>query len=327
MYRSRYSLPLLPSVSLSPAEMTRVAIIDIGTNSTRILVADVSGNRVEEVERISTVTRLGRGVDHSGTLAPEAIEDVCDAITEYLEIVEGLGVERVRVVATSAVRDASNSDAFTAELRERFDLETDVITGDEEARLTYLGAISGRSGNDPLLVLDIGGGSTELIVGEGETMLFHASMQAGVVRHTERFITSDPPDPAELENLAADIARLLAEVIKGTELPPIRDAVGVAGTPSSLAAVDLELEPYDPLAVEGHPIPIGVAQKWLSRLAAMPLAERRELTGLHPARAEALVAGLVILIEVMRAFSLEEIRVSEHDILYGCAIEAAAQPT
>ena len=314
----------MPSDSTSPSGPTRVAIIDIGTNSTRILVADVTGNSVEEVERISTVTRLGRGVDHSGTLSPEAIEDVCDAIAGYLEIVESLGVEKVRVVATSAVRDASNADAFTAELRERFDLETEVITGDEEARLTYRGAISGRTGAEPLLVLDIGGGSTELIVGEGDRMVFHTSMQAGVVRHTERFITSDPPDPAELENLASDIARLLAEVIEGAELPTIHEAVGVAGTPSSLAAVDLSLEPYDPKAVEGHPIPIDVAQKWLSRLAAMPVAERREVTGLHPARAEALVAGLVILIEVMRAFSLGEIRVSEHDILYGCAIEAAA---
>jgi exopolyphosphatase/guanosine-5'-triphosphate,3'-diphosphate pyrophosphatase len=314
----------LPSDSPSPADPTRVAIIDIGTNSTRILVADVSGNHVDEVERISTVTRLGRGVDHSGTLSPEAIEDVCDAIAGYLQLVERLGATRTRVVATSAVRDASNADAFTAELRERFDLVTDVISGDEEARLTYRGAISGRSGTDPLLVLDIGGGSTELIVGEGDTMLFHTSMQAGVVRHTERFITSDPPDPAELENLAADIARLIAEVVEGEDLPAIHEAVGVAGTPSSLAAVDLSLEPYDPEAVEGHPIPIGVAQKWLSRLAAMPLSERREVTGLHPARAEALVAGLVILIEVMRSFSLDEILVSEHDILYGCAIDAAS---
>lgn len=315
----------MPSNPSSPPDPTRVAIIDIGTNSTRILVADVSGNQVEEVERISTVTRLGRGVDHSGKLSPEAIEDVCEAIAGYLKIVEELGAERVTVVATSAVRDASNADAFTAELRERFDLTTEVISGDEEARLTYRGAISGRAGTEPLLVLDIGGGSTELIVGEGDRMVFHTSMQAGVVRHTERFITSDPPDPAELENLASDIARLIAEVIENAELPPIHDAVGVAGTPSSLAAVDLSLDPYDPEAVEGHPIPIEVAQKWLSRLAAMPLAERREVTGLHPARAEALVAGLVILIEVMRAFSLEQIRVSEHDILYGCAIETAAE--
>ena len=316
----------MPSVSPSPNDPTRVAIIDIGTNSTRILVADVLGNQVEEIERISTVTRLGRGVDHSGTLSPDAIEDVCEAIAGYLEIIERLRCERTRVVATSAVRDASNADAFTAELRERFDLATDVITGDEEARLTYRGAISGRSGTEPLLVLDIGGGSTELIVGEGDRMIFHTSMQAGVVRHTERFITTDPPDPAELESLATDIERLIAEVIEHTDLPPIHEAVGVAGTPSSLAAVDLSLDPYDPRAVEGHPIPMAVAQKWLSRLAAMPLAERREVTGLHPARAEALVAGLVILIEVMRAFSLEEIRVSEHDILYGCAIEAAARP-
>ena len=315
----------MPPASPSPTDPARVAIIDIGTNSTRVLVADVSGNEVAEVERVSTVTRLGRGVDHSGALSAEAIEDVCEVIAGYLEIVERLSVEQTVVVATSAVRDASNGEAFTAELRERFDLSPTVISGDEEARLTYRGAISGRSGKEPLLVLDIGGGSTELIVGAGDRMLFHTSMQAGVVRHTERFIMNDPPDPAELENLAADIARLLSDVIEGTDLPEVHDAVGVAGTPSSLAAVDLSLEPYDPLAVEGHPIPLELAQKWLSRLAAMPLAERREVAGLHPERAEALVAGLVILIEVMRKFSLEEIKVSEHDILYGCAIEAAAQ--
>lgn len=300
-------------------------MIDIGTNSTRLLVADVTGGRVSEVERRNRVTRLGRGVDYSGQLSSDAIEAVCETIREYVDLVNELGTEGVKVIATSAVRDAENGDAFVAELRERFDLQARVIDGDEEACLTYTGAVSERSGTENLLVVDIGGGSTELVTGLGPEPDFHVSLQAGVVRHTERLLTGDPPTTNDLEALAGDVNGLIAEALKDRELAPIDTAVAVAGTPSSMAAIDLELDPYDPEAIEGHRLSLKTIQWWLSRLASIPLADRKLVVGLHPDRARAIVAGLVILIEVMRAFGLEEVEVSEHDILYGAAIRLAAE--
>lgn len=302
----------------------RVAVIDIGTNSTRLLVADVSGSDVRTIDRRTTVTRLGRGVDHSGRLSADAIEAVCETVAGYVEAIAGHEVSATSVIATSAVRDADNGDAFVAELRERFALNAEIFDGDTEARTTYLGTTAGRDGDEVLLVADIGGGSTELIVGRGRQELFHRSLQAGVVRHTERMLTSDPPTASELERLADDVDRLIQNAVAGEDLPRIERGVAVAGTPASLVAIDLGLEPYDPEAVEGHVLTLPTIQRWLSRLAAMPLAERKHVTGLHPDRAEAIVAGLVILIEIMRAYDLTEIEVSEHDILYGGAIRAAA---
>jgi exopolyphosphatase/guanosine-5'-triphosphate,3'-diphosphate pyrophosphatase len=298
-----------------------VAVIDVGTNSTRLLVADVDDGRVSPLERRSTVTRLGRGVDLSGRLASEAIEDVCAAIGGYVGIVEELGAETVDVIATSAVRDADNGSAFVAELRERFALSARVLDGEEEARSTYLGATAEAPPNEPTLVVDIGGGSTELVVGRGSDVSFHDSLQAGVVRHSERHIASDPPTPAEMEALAADLRGLIeSSVGAGVEAT---QGIAVAGTPTSLAAVEIELEPYDPSRVHGHVLALPSIQRMLSRLASAPLAERVEIPGLHPDRAPTIVAGVVILVEVMRAFGLEKIAVSEHDILYGTAIAAS----
>jgi exopolyphosphatase/guanosine-5'-triphosphate,3'-diphosphate pyrophosphatase len=298
----------------------RVAVIDVGTNSTRLLVADVEDGKVSPLERRSTVTRLGRGVDLSGHLAGEAIDDVCAAIGDYVGVLEELGGETVDAIATSAVRDADNGSAFIAELRERFALSARVLDGEEEARLTYLGATSASPPTEPTLVVDIGGGSTELIVGQGAEISFHDSLQAGVVRHTERHIAGDPPTAEELEDLATDVRGLIEESLgAGVEAT---QGIAVAGTPTSLAAVEMELEPYDPARVHGHVLALPSIQHMLSRLASAPLAERVELPGLHPDRAPTIVAGVVILVEVMRAFGLERIAVSEHDILYGTAIAA-----
>ena len=299
----------------------RVAVIDIGTNSTRLLVADVVGGRVSPVDRRSTVTRLGRGVDLSGRLSAEAIEDVCNAIGDYIGVLEELGAETVDAIATSAVRDAGNGSAFIAELRERFALSARVLDGEEEARATYLGATSEALPTEPTLVVDIGGGSTELVVGTGREVTFHDSLQVGVVRHTERHFGSDPPTAGEMEALATDVRGLIeAAVGAGVEAS---QGIAVAGTPTSLAAVEMELEPYDPTRVHGHVLSLPSIQRMLSRLASLPLAERVEIPGLHPDRAPTIVAGVVILIETMRAFGLEEIAVSEHDILYGTALASA----
>jgi Exopolyphosphatase len=303
----------------------RVAVIDIGTNSARLLIAEVTGGRVTEVERRSRVTRLGRGVDLTGQLSVEAIEAACEAIGDYVATYQEAGVDTVNAIATSAVRDASNGSAFIAELRERFALSARVLDGEEEARLTYLGATSERPPAEPTLVVDIGGGSTELIVGAGAEISFHASLQAGVVRHTERHISSDPPTAVELEALATDARGLIEAAIAGHDAKPeARTGIAVAGTPTSLAAIEMELAPYDPERVHGHILSLPSIQRMFSRLASAPLAERTEIAGLHPDRAPTIVAGVVILVETMRAFGLDSIEVSEHDILYGTAIAAAA---
>jgi exopolyphosphatase / guanosine-5'-triphosphate,3'-diphosphate pyrophosphatase len=301
----------------------RVAVVDMGTNSKRLLVADVEDGHVAELERRSTVTRLGRGVDTSGQLATEAIEDVADTVGEYISLYEPLEPEHVSVLATSAVRDAENSGAFIAELRERFALNARILTGAEEACLTYLGAVADRPVSDGTLVIDIGGGSTEIVVGSGREMTFHTSLQVGTVRHTERHIRNDPPTATELDALAEDIRRILFAELAAADFFEIKSGIAVAGTPTSLAAIDQELDPYDPEKVHGYVLSLDAIQHMYSMLSGKALEERLQIPGLHPGRAPTIVAGVVILIQAMRAFGLRRIEVSEHDILHGAALEAA----
>jgi exopolyphosphatase/guanosine-5'-triphosphate,3'-diphosphate pyrophosphatase len=301
----------------------RVAVVDMGTNSTRLLVADVENGRVAELERRSTVTRLGRGVDTSRQLATEAIEDVADTVGEYIRLYEPLEPAVVLALATSAVRDAENSGAFIAELRERFALNARILTGEEEARLTYVGAVAGRPPSDGTLVIDIGGGSTEIVVGSSGRMAFHSSLQLGTVRHTERHIRPDPATAPELEALAEDIRKQLFAELAAADIFEIRTGIAVAGTPTSLAAIDQELDPYDPQQVHGYVLSLDAIQRMYSMLSGKSLEERLEVPGLHPGRAPTIVAGVVILIQAMRVFGLQRIEVSEHDILHGAALEAA----
>ena len=303
----------------------RIAVVDLGTNTTRLLVADVVDGRVEEVIRRNTVTRLGEKVDSGGELIEPAMQRVFEAVAGYREAIDELQAERTVAVATSAVRDASNGDYFQDQLRERFDIEARIISGDEEARLTFAGATSERSPDgDPLLVLDIGGGSTEFVVGiPGEEPGFHVSTQAGSVRQTERHIDSDPPDPSEVEELAADVRGIIEAQVPADVRSGVRDGVAVAGTPTSLAAIDQRLDPYDSAKVHGYRLELEACEQILGMLAALPEPERRKVIGLHPDRAPTIVAGAVILVESVRAFGLDSIEVGEHDILYGMALSAA----
>jgi exopolyphosphatase / guanosine-5'-triphosphate,3'-diphosphate pyrophosphatase len=304
----------------------RVAVVDIGTNSTRLLIGDVEGTAVTEVERRTTVTNMGRGVDHSGLICTDAVDDVCTVIADYKARYEEMGAERVMAIATSAVRDAVNSEAFIAELRERFCLDARLLTGEEEANLTYLGATVQRPDSESTLVFDIGGGSTELIVGSGRRVGFHTSLQVGTIRQSERHLSTDPPDPHELEDLADEIRNLIDRAVVANPHARATRAIAVAGTPTSLAAIDQGLEPYDPGRVHGYRLGMPRIQRMLSRLSSLPLAERLRVPGLHPGRAPTIVAGTVILVQVMRAFKLREIEVSERDILHGSALSAATAP-
>jgi exopolyphosphatase/guanosine-5'-triphosphate,3'-diphosphate pyrophosphatase len=301
----------------------RVAVVDLGTNSTRLLIADVTGNHVTEIDRRTTVTRLGQGVDHSGELHPEATQRVYAALDTYKKLIDDNNVETTTGVLTSAVRDARNGAAFTATVNERYAINARTITGDEEARLTYLGATSDRAdGNDNTarVVIDIGGGSTELVVGHGTTVDFHASTQAGVVRQTERFVRTDPPRPEELQLLQAEAEEIFTQAAPEIIRARVSQGIAVAGTATSCAAILQDLDPYDPARVHGFRLLRAQAEMLLARLAAMTLAQRRRVTGLHPDRAPAIVAGVILLIEAMRTFDLTEVEVSEHDILRGAAL-------
>ena len=306
----------------------RVAVVDIGTNSTRLLVAEVvDGRLVDELVRETEITRLGEGVDSTGRLSAAAIERVLDTCARYRARIDTLRPERVVAVLTSAVRDAANGDELRDKLRERFGFDAQTISGDREARLTYLGATSWRGHAQPLLVLDIGGGSTELVVGAGEDVEFHVSTQIGAVRFTERYLAEDPPPPKALaacrEAVRAGLEAAVPPDVRGRP----HDGVAVAGTPTSLAAVELRLEPYDRELVHGHRLGRDACERIVAELAALPLEERRRVPGLHPLRAPTIVAGGLILLETMVAFALEAMEVSERDILEGAALEAADEAT
>jgi exopolyphosphatase/guanosine-5'-triphosphate,3'-diphosphate pyrophosphatase len=301
----------------------RVGVVDIGTNSTRLLAAEVRDGRVEELDRRSTVTRLGQGVDATGRLLDEAVARVRSALAEYRRSLDEHGVERTVAVLTSAVRDADNGADFVAGVRDDFALDARTIPGEEEARLTFLGATSAREGNAPLLVIDIGGGSTELVLGEGRDVTFSVSTRVGVVRHTERHITDDPPPADQLEALARDARGTFEHDVPPDLRARPEEAVAVAGTATSLAAIDLELDPYDPDVVEGHELSRERCGEILVRLAAMRNEERRAVVGLHPDRAPTIVAGVVVLREALDLFGLQRVTISEHDILHGAALELA----
>ncbi len=291
----------------------RVAAIDQGTNTTRLLVADVVEGHVEPISRRSTITRLGEGVDSRHRLLPLPITRVRNALSEYRRELESLGAERALLVATSAVRDAENGEAFLGEIEWSYGFTTQLLSGDEEAAMTLRG-VGGI--DEDSIVIDIGGGSTELTRFDGRV-----STELGSVRLTERFLASDPPQAEELRSLGEAIRAILAEHDFEAER-----GIGVAGTVTSLAALGLGLVEYDSGRVDGHRLSEGAVAEQLDRLAALPLAERREVPGLEPERAPVIVAGAAILLETMRHLGLNEIEVSERDLLDGAALAAAELP-
>jgi exopolyphosphatase/guanosine-5'-triphosphate,3'-diphosphate pyrophosphatase len=301
----------------------RIGVVDIGTNSTRLYIAQIAGGAiVDELERRTTVTHLGAGVDADGRLRADAIERTCATIDAYHAEIERHHVDRGVAVLTSAVRDAANGAEFAALVASRYDLDARILSGDQEASLTFLGATSERDPDDPTptVVADIGGGSTELVIGAGRTATFHVSTQAGVVRQTERHLHHDPPTGDELRELTHSVDSILAVAVPPAQRAAVQRAIAVAGTPTSLAAIVQRLEPYDPSRVHGYVLSRAQCEQILAELAAVPLAQRREIPGLHPDRAPTIVAGAAILVEVLDLFSLDEVEVSEHDILRGAAL-------
>jgi exopolyphosphatase/guanosine-5'-triphosphate,3'-diphosphate pyrophosphatase len=286
----------------------RVAAVDLGTNSTRLLVADVADGRVEEVERAVTITGLGEGVDARGKLLPLPLARVRNCLAGYRRTIEELGAERVLALGTSAVRDADNGEAFLGEVEWSYGFTTRLLSGEEEARLTHAGATLGLPPAADPLVVDLGGGSTELVTRERAV-----SVDVGSVRLTEQL-------GEDVEAIAARVRERLPGGFERTS------AIGVAGTITSLAALDLDLPAYDRERVHGHRLTVGAIQAQLERLAALPLEERERLPALEPKRAPFIVAGATIVREVLRRYGLRELEASERDLLHAGALEAAHLP-
>ncbi|MEU0273764.1 Ppx/GppA phosphatase family protein [Streptomyces sp. NPDC006307] len=301
---------------------TRVAAIDCGTNSIRLLVADVdpTTGQVTDLDRRMTIVRLGQGVDRTGRLAPEALERTFAACREYAGVIKEYGAERLRFVATSASRDAENRDDFVRGVREILGVEPEVVTGDQEAEFSFVGATKELPDTgQEYLVVDIGGGSTEFVVGRSHARAAR-SVDIGCVRLTERHVRSDPPSEAEVAAIRADVE---AALDLAEETVPLREAgtlVGLAGSVTTVAAIALGLEEYDSAAIHRSRVSYEQVAEVTGRLVASTHDERSAIAVMHPGRVDVIAAGALVLLAVMDRIGAREVVVSEHDILDGIAL-------
>lgn len=299
--------------------MSRVAGVDIGTNSVRLLVADIdrADGPLKTIDRRMRITRLGQGVDSTRRLAPEAIDRTVAVLREYREAIEGGGVDRVRATATSAARDAANRDDFFAAATDALGVIPELVSGEEEARLSFTGATTDLDAPAPYLVVDIGGGSTEFILGTDAPEAL-CSIDVGCVRVTEQWLHSDPPAPEELSNAVAVVRDYLTDVERA--IPGIHDAatfVGLAGTITTIAAVEQGLPEYDRGEIHHFRLTRAAAEEVFRTLALEPAADRRHNPGLEPERVDVIVGGAVVLVAILRGLDVDEVLVSEADILDG----------
>jgi exopolyphosphatase/guanosine-5'-triphosphate,3'-diphosphate pyrophosphatase len=307
--------------------VTRVGAVDIGTNSVRLLVADVDGTgaaaRLEPVERHMRITRLGQGVDATRRLHPDAVARTLDVLREYGRRLEVLGATRVRAAATSAARDAANRTELFDAAAAVIGVELELLSGEEEAALSFLGATAGLDEPAPFLVVDVGGGSTELVVGT-ERPEGSISLDIGCVRLTEQYLHGDPPAPEELSQAVSVVRDHLADVVR--EVPAVttaRTLVGVAGTVTTMAAVELGLAEHDPEVLHHFRLRRAAAEEVFRTLATEPAAQRRHNPGLEAGRVDVIVGGAVVVVSVLRHFDFPELLVSEADILDGLARSVA----
>jgi exopolyphosphatase/guanosine-5'-triphosphate,3'-diphosphate pyrophosphatase len=297
----------------------RVAAIDCGTNSLRLLVADVTAGRLADVTRRLEIVRLGQGVDSTGRIAPAALARTLRVLAEYRKVIDAASVSAVRMVATSATRDAANADEFVAGVVGVLGIEPEVLTGEEEARLSFTGATAELAGSGPYLVADIGGGSTELVVGDAAAVTAAASVDIGCVRLTERHLHGDPPTPAEVAAARADIRAALETAAATVPVAAARTLVGLAGSVTTVAALALGLASYDPARIHHARVSAQAVHEQTARLLALTRAARAGLAVMHPGRADVIGGGALVLSEIMRRFAFGEVLVSEHDILDGIA--------
>lgn len=300
----------------------RVAAIDIGTNSTRLLVADWDGTALARVKADTRITRLGRGVDVTGRLDAEAIEDTLAAAEGYLVEARALGAAKVMTVSTSAARDASNSEEFLARAAD-LGLDVRILTGDEEAALAFAGATKGLEKGEHLVV-DAGGGSTELVVGSDSRVRVALSLDLGCVRLSERWLAHDPPDPEEIAGLEMEVHEAVSGVAEA--LAPLPDeAIAVGGTATTLAGLHLGLRTYDADMVDGTPLDFTPLVSLRDELAVVTVAEIAAMPIVQPGRADVLVAGASLLVAATRTLGLARLLVRDRDILDGIAMKAAGE--
>ncbi|MFE9043316.1 exopolyphosphatase [Streptomyces sp. NPDC007818] len=304
--------------------MTRVAGIDCGTNSIRLLVADVHPETGElvELDRRMTIVRLGQGVDRTGRLAPEALERTFAACRAYAEVIRELGAERIRFVATSASRDAENRQEFVDGVVAILGVEPEVITGDQEAEFSFTGATGELPDSESYLVVDIGGGSTEFVTGNRHVEAAR-SVDIGCVRLTERHVRHDPPTAEEAEAIRADVRGALDLAAETVPLGTARTLVGLAGSVTTVAAIALGLPEYDSTKIHHARISAAQVAEVTRRLLASTHDERAAIPVIHPGRVDVIVAGALVLQEIVERVGAAEIVVSEHDILDGIALSVA----
>jgi exopolyphosphatase/guanosine-5'-triphosphate,3'-diphosphate pyrophosphatase len=300
----------------------RLAGIDCGTNSIRLLIADVERGRLTDVVREMRVVRLGQGVDRTGRLAPEALERTRVALADYATAIGRHAAQRVRMVATSATRDAANRAEFTAMVHAELGVEPEVITGQEEAALSFAGAAGVLPDDGPLLVVDIGGGSTELVRGGDGTLRAH-SMDVGCVRMTERHLHDDPPTAQQIAAVVADVRAATEAARADVPLDAPATFVGVAGTVTTVAAIALGLERYDAAAIHGSTITAGQVAEVTDRLLHMTHAQRAALPVMHPGRVDVIGGGALVLRTLVDCTGADRVIASEHDILDGIVLSLA----
>jgi exopolyphosphatase / guanosine-5'-triphosphate,3'-diphosphate pyrophosphatase len=309
-----------PIRAMQRCKAVRVAGIDCGTNSIRLLIADVDRAGLTDVVREMRIVRLGQGVDRTGRLAPEALERTRVALADYAAAIREHEAERVRMVATSATRDAVNRDEFTAMVHAELGVEPEVITGQQEAALTFTGAASALDRPDgPLLVVDIGGGSTELVRGADGTIRAH-SMDVGCVRMTERHLRDDPTTAQQIAATVADVRAAIEDARADVPLDGPLTFVGVAGTVTTVAAIALGLDRYDPAAIHASTITAAAVADVTARLLRMTHAERAALPVMHPGRVDVIGGGALLLRTLIEQTGVDAIVASEHDILDGIAL-------
>jgi exopolyphosphatase / guanosine-5'-triphosphate,3'-diphosphate pyrophosphatase len=302
----------------------RVAAIDCGTNSIRLLIADVESNKLREVVRDMEVVRLGQGVDKTGEFHPDAIERTLAAVDKYAAEIARRGVEKIRFCATSATRDATNRALFIDGVRERLGIDVEVITGVEEAELSFIGAIQELDSNSgPFLVVDIGGGSTEFVFGNTKVEAAK-SVNIGCVRMSERHFTNDPPTDNQVQLARTDIQEAIAQAATIVPLTKAKTVVAVAGTATTVAAAALELEIYDRYSIHLSRISAIQVHKVSEMFLAMNRDERSNLGYMHPGRVDVIAAGALVLSEVMKATAATQFIASETDILDGIALSIAS---
>jgi len=298
--------------------MSKYAVIDIGTNSIRMLLAEVKDGEIKNSTKVLEMTRIGKGVNKTKRLSDDAMDRSIDALRKFKDLAIDYGASEIKAIATSAVRDALNKDEFITRVKEELGMEIDVISGEKEAELGFAGVIYGNmSKSQDILVIDIGGGSTEFIIGVGNEIKYRTSIDVGAVRMTDKHISTDPISDDEFNNLAQDIEKILRDVIVKIKEYNIEEVFGIGGTVTTLAAIDQNLDIYDRNKVHNYKLKTYEIEDMIDRFKSLNNDARKKIRGLQPKRADIILAGSIILYEILKALGVEQIIISDYDNLEG----------